>query len=1152
MERKLAAILSADVQGYSRLIGEDEEATVRTLTAYREVMASLIRQHQGRVVDSPGNNLLTEFASVVDAVQCAVAVQHEFATRNASLPAHRKMACRIGITLRDVLVKGEHIYGDGVNIAVCLEGLAEGGGICVSGTVYDQIEDKLNLKYAYLGEQVVKNIARPIRVYRIRMELKAPESSFIGREREMEVLTVGLERALMGWGRLVMLAGDSGIRKTHLAQELAKVAVQQGATILWGRCYDQRGAPPYWPWIQAIRCYAQRLGSDVLLAHMGPGVADIAEIVPELKIRFPDLGFSSPLEPEQARFRLFDSVTTFLQTASQRQPIVVILEDLHWADRSSLLLLEFIAREVESAHLLIIGSYRDIEVSRRHPLSETLGRLVRAPAFQRVALSGLCLPHVAQLLTHASGVTASSSVIEAVYERTGGNPFFVTQIAQLMAHAGGEWSGDIPPAVQDAIAQQLSRLSEACNGILTVASVLGREFEFGVLARLTDSPDEDLLNLLDEALEARVLEVVAGGSERYQFRHALIQQTLNDRLSPSRKVRLHARIAQALEDLYGADADAHATELAYHCIAADPVLERSRAAHYSMVAGEQALASHAYEEALLHFQYALSAKQGQDIDRNTADLYFGLARAQAATLERPHLLQTSEYLQRAFDYCIETGDVARAVDIAVHQFGTIEGTDQRIARALELVAPDSHEAGRLLSHSLTVVGLSAQQPDEYTRAYDRALAIAQRHGARVLEMQTLVNAGCLDGSHLRLHACIEKNLRAIALAEFLDQPFVETHAYLESALAFYSLGELDQATRHANAALAAARRSRDRWYTALVLSALHSLSNLQGDWEAARRLSDQGLELSQKFEVLLSNRAMLECQVGNFEQCDVYLDLLLEAGTLDAQSPRGIDPNVVVPMVARITGNTTRTEVADAINTGIVTWPAATPWYRELARVGLALSALQRGDPTGIEACYNDLRSVQGRMPYACPHIAGDRLLGLLANAGGNFEVAVAHCEAALAFCQQAGYRPELAWTCYDYASILTDRIASSAIGGPTRAAVREKATALLDEALMIARALVMRPLNERVAALKAQLLSRPAGDGRPPRASYPDGLSQREVEVLALLAAGKTNPAIAAALGISPKTVTHHVTSILSKIGAANRTEAAAYAVRTGLVTWQ
>jgi adenylate cyclase len=170
MERKLSAILSADVQGYSRLMGEDEVATIRTLTAYREVMAALIRQHRGRVVDSPGDNLLAEFASVVDAVQCGAAVQQELKRRNADLPTSRKMEFRIGINLGDVIVEGERIYGEGVNIAARLEGLAEAGGVCVSGSVYDQIETTLALGYEYLGEQTVKNIAKPVRVYRVVLE----------------------------------------------------------------------------------------------------------------------------------------------------------------------------------------------------------------------------------------------------------------------------------------------------------------------------------------------------------------------------------------------------------------------------------------------------------------------------------------------------------------------------------------------------------------------------------------------------------------------------------------------------------------------------------------------------------------------------------------------------------------------------------------------------------------------------------------------------------------------------------------------------------------------------------------------------------------------------------------------------------------------
>src|SRR5215813_7041112 len=170
MERKLAAIFSTDVVGYSRLMGDDEEATIRTLTAYREIISSLIQQYRGRVVDSPGDNLLAEFASVVDAVRCAVDIQQELSGKNAELPEKRQMHFRIGINLGDVIVEGERLYGDGVNIAARLESLAVPGGICISGTVYDQVENKLALNYEYQGKQTVKNIAKPVRVYRVGLE----------------------------------------------------------------------------------------------------------------------------------------------------------------------------------------------------------------------------------------------------------------------------------------------------------------------------------------------------------------------------------------------------------------------------------------------------------------------------------------------------------------------------------------------------------------------------------------------------------------------------------------------------------------------------------------------------------------------------------------------------------------------------------------------------------------------------------------------------------------------------------------------------------------------------------------------------------------------------------------------------------------------
>src|SRR4030043_2203504 len=170
VKRKLAAILSADVKGYSRLMGEDEEGTIRTLNAYKEVITGFIQKHQGRVVGTAGDSMLAEFASVVDAVRCAVGIQEELKDRNKELPEDRRMEFRIGVNLGDVVEEGDTIFGDGVNIAARLESLSDGGGICISGTAFDQVENKLSLGYEYLGEQSVKNIAKPVRVYRVLME----------------------------------------------------------------------------------------------------------------------------------------------------------------------------------------------------------------------------------------------------------------------------------------------------------------------------------------------------------------------------------------------------------------------------------------------------------------------------------------------------------------------------------------------------------------------------------------------------------------------------------------------------------------------------------------------------------------------------------------------------------------------------------------------------------------------------------------------------------------------------------------------------------------------------------------------------------------------------------------------------------------------
>ena len=326
------------------------------------------------------------------------------------------------------------------------------------------------------------------------------------------------------------------------------------------------------------------------------------------------------MDPDQTRFRLFDSVATFFKNAAQAQPLMLVLDDLHWADKPSLLL-EFLARQMAESHILVIGTYRDAELTREHPLSETLAQLYRSPVFQNTVLGGLESTDVGTFLQAASGNQASPELVDAIYSHTEGNPFFMSEVIRLLGEQGELESGSnkgatvtlgIPPGVLEVIGERLNRLSAECVQALTTASIIGREFSFRLLRNLeVEFNEEQMLEVIDEALINRLIQESADALERYQFCHALIQQTLGERLSASRRVRLHGRIAEALEELYGADTENHAGELAFHFAEAEPVLGLEKHVKYSLLAGEQALSSFAYEDAQAHFQSGLSAKQGQ-------------------------------------------------------------------------------------------------------------------------------------------------------------------------------------------------------------------------------------------------------------------------------------------------------------------------------------------------------------------------------------------------------------------------------------------------------------------------------------------------------------------------------------------------------------
>jgi tetratricopeptide (TPR) repeat protein len=745
------------------------------------------------------------------------------------------------------------------------------------------------------------------------------KGDFVGRQRELAILTAALDDSLSGQGGIVMLVGEPGIGKTRTARELAAYATLKGAQVLWGRCHSTEGAPPYWPWVQVIRAYTQGCEPEELRSRMGPGAADIAEIVLEVRECLPDLQPPPALEPQQARFRLFDSIRAFLKKASQFQPLLLVIDNLHWADRSSLLLLEFLAQELAEGKILVVGTYRDTELTRRHPLTQTLGELAREPLFRRVILRGLNEEEVGRFIEVHTAFTPSKDLVGAVYLQTEGNPLFVTEVVRLLVQEGklspepaGEhqpWNIMIPVGVREVIGRHLDRLSNGCNDVLTVASVIGREFELDLLEKLLVGPSagsspragdgsgdslsgDGLLEAVEEALGARVIEEIPHTVSRYQFAHVLIQDTLTQELSAARRARLHRRIAEALEGLYGPDAGTHAAELAYHLAQAGTATDAGNLVRYSLLAGEQALATYAHEEALLHFErglgakggYSASASAGPAIDAETAALLFGLARAQLATSDRFQTQTTREpaaNLRRAFDYYAEAGEVDQAVVVAEHPvqsaLGVPIGESELITGALALVPANSHYVGRLLS----TYGLSLYQEtgdyDGAQEAFGRALEIARREEDPALEIRTLAHAADVDFHHLSWQEVLRKGQQVIELTRSAEDLQAEATAHFFMARVLDYQGDPGRAQQQAEVLLAQAERLRGRGFLSYALYITGVLSLHRGDWQAARDFLDCSLGLMPQSAPHLCARAVLEYQPGDILLGQGHVERLLEA-----------------------------------------------------------------------------------------------------------------------------------------------------------------------------------------------------------------------------------------------------------------------------------
>jgi len=959
----------------------------------------------------------------------------------------------------------------------------------------------------------------------------------------MAELRTALNHALSGQGRLVMLAGEPGIGKTRMAQELASHAESLGAQILWGWCYEGEGAPSYWPWIQPIRDYIKTVEPDQLRAIMGLGAADIAEVIPEVRQMLPEADRSPALEPEQARFRLLDSITTLFKAAAQNQPLMLVLDDLHWADKPSLLLLEFLARQLGESRLLVVGAYREAELTREHPLSETLAHFYRTPLFSCTVLAGLESTDVGPFIQAATGSEASQQLIDAVYAHTGGNPFFMAEVIRLLSETGeledksgaaGPLTLEIPRGVLEVVRQRLNLVSKNCHQVLSNASIIGRGFDFRLLRILNREITEDqLLQAIDEAVVAHLIQDSDGMVDRYQFSHAVVQQTLAGELTTSRKVRLHARIAEALETIYGNLFGDHVAELAHHFTQAAPVLGLEKMVKYLTLAGEHALATHAYDDAIAHFQRGLAAKgvgqesESEAIDGETAALLYGLGRAQSAALQRREAVAN---LLRAFEYYAEIGDVPKAVAIAEYPFtpgiGRVRVTPL-IARALELVGPDSREAGRLLARYGLALSSEIGDRAGAKDAFERSLTIAQGQGDAQLETQSLIAASQDDLFSMRFSDGLSRCNRAIDLARRSGDQRAEAQARLFASYILICQGKPEESDSHAKISLKLSETVRDLTLLSGALFVNGSIQSFYGDLEKVRLFANRGLEVSPMDPRPLGKLAELEFETGHLDRGNAHLRKLVEAVRSGAPGPtfENVMLAVSVPMAARATGSSDLLDLAREAGETVTSSPFAIPMFQYWARTGLAMNAVLRQDRQAAKELYEALEPNRALCGVSIGSVSG--MLGLLASFLGQLDQAIGYFEAALTNRWSHLYN---GWNHAYHADALLQR------DGPGDSI---KARELLANTLSEVTKLGMLPLAKRVSDL---MESAEAQQGQ--ASAHPGGLTQRQMEVLTLLAQGKTNREIARELVLSERTVHRHISNLYIKLNVRNRAEATTFAL--------
>jgi class 3 adenylate cyclase/tetratricopeptide (TPR) repeat protein len=1025
MSRITATVLFTDLVGSTELRGRLGEETADELRRrHDQLLAKAVEANHGSVVKGLGDGVMATFAGAADAVAAAVAIQQAVDRLNRSGKAPVPISVRIGLSAGDVGFEDDDVHGTPVIEAARLCAAAGGDEILLSESVRllagladeDQVDR---------GRLELKGLKKPVTTWQLRWEPVAVSTVpmpalltdigriFVGRDTELERLSQLWKEVVAGERRLALVAGEPGVGKTRLAAELALRTHDEGAFVLAGRCDEDLGVP-YQPFVEALRHFVDGTPVSELSERLGRYGGELARLVPELSDREPQLGAPLRSDSETERYRLFDAVAAWLSAASAVEPILLVLDDLQWATKPTLLLLRHVARSAEPIRLLVLGTYRDTEIGHDHPLAEVVADLRRLGGMERISLLGLDPSGVVAYIEAAAGRSLSDEdrdFARAVYEETEGNLFFVREIFRHLTETGairrtgGRWQPrlpveelGIPESVRDVVGRRVGRLSEETKGVLRLAAVSGAEFDLSVVQAASGLDEEAVLRALEEAMEARLLIGTTQAVSRYRFTHALVRDTLYGDLSPPRRVSLHRRVAETIEAIRVDDLDDYLPALAYHWARASaPAAETTKAIEYAARAGDRALAQLAHDEGVAYYQQALEL-----LDTGTAPvdehrrlpllLALGVAQRRAGVAaHRATLLQAAQL-------AIRLGDAPRLAEAALANargmWSYTLGVDSERVGVLE-AALDAFPTGDSPTRARLLAVLGQELIFEHSggRHYQlsaEGVAMARRLADRTALADTLAaRTAAIFADPSFADEWLADTAELQSLATDLDDPSLRAFAACFRFGAAFQAGSIDEADR--------ALEEQERAAAEAGQPMIHWLGLLcrTGRLLAAGRIGDAETSMNEALELGLATG---QPDARQFH-ASTRFEMLFEIGRLHEDLDRLVEAvgtsgrAVVRAMLALTYSELGQGEEARALLEPLVRElpglpRSGGPWIRTLVPVSLACSRL------------GDRRLVEGVVELLVPYTrlitgtevawsaAGAHHLGMLAASLGQLDKA--------------------------------------------------------------------------------------------------------------------------------------------------------------------